>query len=139
MCIVSMKDIFWQSLRRETASVSKKEHFLILGDLNATTSAIAPLATYFCGQDTVDFTANDNGHRLARFLAEHKGHVASTFFSHKPVHAITWYSNDQKTRKILDVATHDRFLQRACPVDSRVRRSIDTASHMCRSRPVNVY
>ena len=43
---------------------------------------------------------------------------------HKPANSYTWYSNDQHTRKIIDLTISNQFLQRFC-LDCRVRRSYD--------------
>ena len=67
---------------------------------------------------------NHNGNRLIRFCAEFQSPILNTYFRHKPAHSYTWYSNDNHTRKIYDLAITNKFLQRFC-LDCRVRRSFD--------------
>lgn len=97
---IEAKDTFWNSLYKETKQLKKRQKLMILGDFNSTTSAIRSHPTYFHGQSLPNTIQNNNGQRLASFLAETKLHVASTYFNHKPAHSYSWYSNDKKTKKI---------------------------------------
>ena len=122
------KDAFWDELTRRALKIKKKTQLLILGDLNATSSAITHAPTFYHGQTVENIINNDNGHRLTRFLAETKLHVASSYFSHKPAHSYTYYSyTNEKTKKILDLALQSNFLQKRC-LDSRTKRGYDFQS-----------
>ena len=72
-----------------------------------------------------------------RYLAENKQHVLNTYYRHKPVQSFSWYSNDGRTRKILDLCLCSSFLVRDS-LDCRVRRSYDFHSDhrlvVCRFR-----
>ena len=117
------KDKFWRSLRKSCA-IEKRRQLLLLSDFNATTTVIKCQATYFRGQFIDNMQNNDNGQRLIRFCAEVQTPIVNTYFRHKPANSYTWYSNDQHTRKIIDLTISNQFLQRFC-LDCRVRSSYD--------------
>ena len=124
------KDQFWDQIRKHMLKVEKRTKVqpLLLGDFNAHSSAITHGPTFFHGQSIDNIVNNDNGHRLTQFLAEHRLHVASTYFSHKPAHSLTYYSRQNASVKhILDLAVHSKFLQDRC-LDSRTKRGYDFGS-----------
>ena len=117
------KDDFWSLLSEQIKNTPKKRQISLNGDFNATTTAIRCGVTRFHGQELPNVVSNDNGHRLIRFLAENRLHVASTYYRHKVRHSMTHYGA-QGYRKILDLCLNNNFLQKRC-LDSRVRCSYD--------------
>ena len=75
----SYKDSFWRDLKKACIK-SKHQQLLLFGDFNATCSSIACRATNFHGQYVENQVNNNNGHRLVRFVAEHKLCVLNTYF-----------------------------------------------------------
>ena len=117
------KSTFYRDIK-SNSSTTKRQHLLLLGDFNATTTAIKHRATYFNGKPAEDIQSNDNGSRLVQLCAEKHLSILNTFFRQKPVNSYTWYSNDGRTRKIYDLALSDNFLRRYV-TNTRVRRSYD--------------
>ena len=116
------KDIFFDLLSSELARVSRHDVVMVLGDLNATV-----------GDDTQGYDAilgphcngltNDNGYRTLDLAAANALKVSFSWFPHKEIHRITWYSNDRVTRKTID---HVLFSKRWNAVsDCRVFRSAE--------------
>ena len=74
-CDSDAKDEFWDRLIAEVEKTPPKHQFQLLGDTNATTSAVRCKITKFHGQELHDIESNDNGHRLCRFLARSRRHA----------------------------------------------------------------
>ena len=62
--------------------------------------------------------------RLKQFCRTHSLNISSTFFKHRLLHRNTWYSNDKKTRKIIDYIITESYIQQYM-IDCRVYRSFD--------------
>ena len=102
---------FYSDLTKACQTNSKHQKLLIGGDFNATTD-IAKYKSNFDGKKPIaDDKFNDNGQRLKQFCRNHKLNISSTFFKHKLLHRYTWYSNDKKTKKILDYILCEQYLQ----------------------------
>ena len=102
---------FYSDLTKACHVSSKHQKLLIGGDFNATTD-IAKYKSNFDGKKPIaDDKFNDNGQRLNQFCRNHKLNISSTFFKHKLLHRYTWYSNDKKTKKILDYILCEQYLQ----------------------------
>ena len=125
-CSSDDKDEFWDRLSAEVDKTPQGYQYQLLGDTNATTSAVRCKITRFHGQELDDMQSNDNGHRLIHFVAEHHAHVASTYFKHKPRHTYTHYGA-QGFKKCIDLCLNNGYLQKRC-LDSRVRYSYDFGS-----------
>lgn len=122
----AMKDKFWKSVKDATKT-TKNQSYLILGDFNSTSSLLVGEPSYFAGQEVQNIQNNANGQRLIEFCIATRSSILNTFFSHKNIHKISWYSHDGKTEKVLDLAVCNKNLRKFC-VDTRVRRSFDFQS-----------
>ena len=74
-----------------------------------------------------DQFCNDNGNRLKRFCRSKKLYIAATFFKHRRLHRYTWYSNDGRTRKVIDNVLAERYEQQYI-TDCRVLRGFNVDS-----------
>ena len=107
----SQKNIFYRSLKAACVKTHKHQKLVIMGDLNATTN----IATYKSCYDGIkileDLYCNDNGSRLKAFCRSIKLSIASTFFEYPISNRYTWYSNNKRTRKIIDFVLVEQFVQ----------------------------
>ena len=119
----AQKQLFYAELNKAVAKTEKHQKLLVLGDFNATT-ALSERHSFFDGiKISTDNKSNDNGQRLKSFCRTHKLCMSSTFFKHRKVHRYTWYSNDGKTRKVIDYVLAEKFVQQYM-TDCRVYRGV---------------
>ena len=86
----------------------KHQKILLTGDFNATTS-IEERRCYFYDSKIIEGSiCNENGRRLKQFCRNKQLCIAS---KHRMLHRYTWYSNDGKTRKILDYELTENYVQ----------------------------
>ena len=84
---------------------------MILGDFNAKTS-IAYWKSQFDGTQLVyDDDCNDNGYRMKNFCRTNMLGIASTYFDYDIENRLTWYSPDQRTKRINDYVLTEKFVQ----------------------------
>lgn len=108
---VEQKRKFYSDLNKACQTNNKHQKLLVAGDFNATTE-VARYKSNFDGRKPIaDKNFNDNGQRLKQFCRSHHLNISSTFFKHKLLHRYTWYSNDRKTKKILDYVLCEQYLQ----------------------------
>ena len=102
---------FYAKLNKVITKRYKNQKLIISGDFNATTS----VTNYKCNFDgkkiVVDTDCNDNGNRLKTFCISHQLSILSTFFKHRMLHRYTWYSNDKRTKKVLDYVLAEKYIQ----------------------------
>ncbi|CAH1266637.1 Hypp3463 [Branchiostoma lanceolatum] len=95
------KDEFFSQISSLMNDISRHDIVWIIGDLNATTglnrtsfeSALGPHGSGTC---------KNNGLRLLEFCSNFRLRTERSFFQHKLIHSMTWFSNDGHTRKELD-------------------------------------
>ena len=118
------KLLFYSSLNKALVKTQKKQKLIVVGDFNATTS-VSGKRCFFDGKKiVVDNSCNDNGNRLKLFCRTHELCISNTFFKHRMIHRYTWYSNDGRTRKIIDYILTEPFVQKYM-TDCRVYRGAD--------------
>ena len=106
----SQKENFYSSLKKATEKTQKHQKLIVLGDFNVTTH-IAKLRCFYDGKKIVtDSDYNDNGSRPKSFCRSHQLSMSKTFFKHRMLHKYTWYSNDGKTRKIIDYILVEKYI-----------------------------
>ena len=106
------KLMFYSTLNKAIAKTQKKQKLIVVGDFNATTN-ISQKRCFFDGKKFItDDSCNDNGNRLKSFCRNHQLCISNTFFKHRMIHRYTWYSNDGKTRKIIDYILTKPFVQK---------------------------
>ena len=93
------KDDFYALLFSELSSVPP--NLIVLGDCNVCAAKISGLYAVAVGPVTVD-ALNDNGGRLLNYCITHVLSVKNTWFVRRDIAMHTWYSNDGKTKKMLD-------------------------------------
>ena len=100
---------------------SRQDVTIVMADLNASIASdriahrgiISPVCSRF---------TNDNGSRLLYACNDFR--IGSSWFPRKPIHQLTWYSNDGVTRKVLDhVIISRRWF--SCMTSCRVFRSAE--------------
>ena len=107
----TLKDNFYRILRKASVKREKHQKILVVGDFNAKTS-IAYRKCDFDGLKLVnDADCNGNGYRLKKFCRNFKLGIASTFFDYPMENRWTWYSCDQKTKRINDYVLAEQFIQ----------------------------
>lgn len=118
------KTIFYSSLNKAIVKTQKKQKLIVMGDFNATTS-ISQRRCFFDGKKILtDPSCNDNGNRLKSFCRTNELCVSNSFYKHRMIHRYTWYSNDGKTRKVLDYILTEPYVQKYM-TNCRVYRGID--------------
>ena len=125
---IQQKDDFYRNLRKAACKKEKHEKIIIVGDFNAQT-AIAYEQCFFGSNHNmvVDKECNDNGARLKDFCREKHLGMVQTFFDHQLEKRYTWYSNDGKTKKIIDYVLAENFVQQFI-TDCRVEPEFDFES-----------
>ena len=74
---------------------------VLLGDFNATVRDDMGVWRGTVGPVSPD-PLNDNGLRLLELCRSHDLYIANTYFQPKTLHQYTWYSNDGRTKKMID-------------------------------------
>ena len=93
-----VKDRFYAQLSSILAKVSPRGVLTLLGDFNGTVRDTDGVWNSVL-EPVIPDCLNDNGLRLCNI---HDLVITNTFFQRKEVHKYTWYSNDGRTRKMLD-------------------------------------
>ena len=120
----STKFSFYRELCKHMLT-QKHEKLIVLGDFNATTTAVKNHACVRSTSILTDIESNNNGERMIDFARENKFSIMNTWFKHPDRHQITWYSNDaHDTKKTLDYLMCCDWL-RQYSSDCRVRTSFD--------------
>ena len=108
---MQQKDEFYRKVRKSCKSLQKNYKLLVCGDFNAITSVVLS-NTYYNGTNIVeDKKCNDNGERIKTFCRSNKLCMLQTYVDVPLEDRYTWYSNDGKTKRVLDYMLAERFLQ----------------------------
>jgi len=102
---------FYRTLHKAFLKTEKHQKVVITGDFNAQTNIMYEQC-YFDGIKIInDSSCNDNGSRLKSFCREKRLCLPQTYFDHPQSERHTWYSNDGRTRKVLDYILVEQFVQ----------------------------
>ena len=97
------KDTFYQMLNNELRLVSRHDITMVLGDMNATIGSNRTGLERIIGPyPPVNSNNNDNGDRMLDLCSTHNLKPLSTWFQHRKIHRITWYSNTGTVAKTID-------------------------------------
>ena len=99
------KDSFYQLLNCELRHVSRHDITMILGDFNATIGSNRPdpgLEHIVGPHTSAGVNTNDNGDRMLDLCSTHNFKVLGTWFQHREIHRLTWYSNTGTVAKTID-------------------------------------
>ena len=107
----SAKDEFYRTMKKVCNNRPKNHKLIVCGDFNAETSLVYD-KTEFDGSYVMhqDELCNDNGLRLKSFSRQFKLCMPQTYFIHPLDERYTWYSPDNKTKKVLDYVLTQRFV-----------------------------
>ena len=107
----SAKDEFYRTMKKVCNNRPKNHKLIVCGDFNAETSLVYQ-KTEFDGSYVMhqDDLCNDNGLRLKSFSRQFKLCMPQTYFIHPLDERYTWYSPDNKTKKVLDYVLTQRFV-----------------------------
>ena len=105
------KDEFYRKVRKSCESLQKNHKLLVCGDFNAITSVVLSNTCYNGTNIVEDKKCNDNGERLKTFCRSNKLCMLQTYVDVPLEDRYTWYSNDNKTKRVLDYILAQRFLQ----------------------------
>ena len=120
----STKLAFYRELRKHLTT-QKNEKLIVLGDFNATTTAVKEHACVRSSSILTDIESNDNSKQMIDFARDHKLSTMNTWFKHPDHHQYTWYANDlHGTKKTLDYLLCCDWLRQYIS-DCRVRTSFD--------------
>ena len=108
---VNGKDLFYRNLKKACMKNQKHQKLIVIGDFNAETGLANYKSCYDGVKTIMDNDCNDNGSRLKSFCRKLKLCLSSTFFDHSIEYRYTWYSNDHKTKKIIDHVLVEKFTQ----------------------------
>ena len=107
----NQKDVFYKQLQKACKKQEKHQKLIVAGDFNAHTS-LAFKQCYYNGRMIIeDDDCNDNGLRLKSFCRDKNLCIASSYFDHVKEDRYTWYSPDNKTKKINDYVLTEEFVQ----------------------------
>ena len=107
----NQKDDFYRKVKKAISTKSKHHKLIVLGDFNAQ-SSLPYKHCCFDGKNLVkDVECNDNGSRLKNLCRSKELCMIQTYFEHPVDERYTWYSNDGKTKKILDYILVEPFVQ----------------------------
>ena len=120
---VERKDEFYQLLSRTMEEVNRSDVLIVMGDLNAKVGSNNTGREIIMGKHGVG-KMNENGELFADFCLNYDLVIGGTQFSHKIVHKLTWFSNDDKTINQIDHITVNRR-NRNSLLDVRVCRGAD--------------
>ncbi|XP_065583485.1 craniofacial development protein 2-like [Artemia franciscana] len=95
------KEDFYSALSRCLAIVPPHDITVLLGDFNATVRDDMGLWRGTVGPVSPD-PLNDNGLRLLELCRSHDLYITNTYFQRKTIPQYTWYSNDGRTKKMID-------------------------------------
>ena len=105
------KESFFRTLNKACIKDQKHQKLIVAGDFNAETG-LAKFKSCYDGTNIVQDTySNDNGWRLKSFCKGKKLGISSSFFDYTMVDRYTWYSNDNKTKKINDYVLTEKYVQ----------------------------
>lgn len=112
---LSTKKKFYRDLKKLFVTFGKDQQVLLQGDGNATFS-LGSRNSYFDGAidrvyDDGD-TANENGELFLDFCREVNLSIMNSWFIQPDQRRWTWYSNDQRTRKVIDYSCTSTWLRR---------------------------
>jgi endonuclease/exonuclease/phosphatase family metal-dependent hydrolase len=93
--------IFYEDLDQIYEGCPKKYVKIIIGDLNAKIDQ-EEIYGPIIGKYSLHTLSSDNGIRLKDFACSKNVVVASTLFSHKDIHKMTWRSPDGQTYNQID-------------------------------------
>ena len=107
----SAKEEFYRTIKKACDNRPKNHKLIVCGDFNAETSLVYD-RTEFDGSSIMhhDELCNDNGQRLKSFSRQFKLCMPQTYFVHSLDERYTWYSPDNKTKKVLDYVLTQRFV-----------------------------
>ena len=107
----NQKDVFYRMLKNASKKQYEHQKLIVNGDFNATTS-VALKQCYFDGRKVIeDELCNENGFRLKSFCRELELCMIQTYFNKPIEERYTWYSGDQKTKKVIDYVLVEQFVQ----------------------------
>ena len=104
------KDAFYRTLGKASKTDSRHRKLLIAGDLNATTSVSLKHCAYDWSKIVEDQLCNDNGARLKSFCRMMQLSMPQMYFDHPLNKHYMWYSNDGRTKKVLDYVLTELFV-----------------------------
>lgn len=107
----SQKDEFYRNVRKACNPTEKKHKLIIGGDFNAITAVVLRNSCFDGTGITEDNQCNDNGSRLKSFCRTNKFCMIQSYFDVPVSERFTWYSNDGKTKRVLDYILVEKFVQ----------------------------
>ena len=124
----NQKNTFYRNLEKACKTESKHRKLIIAGDFNATTSISMKHCSYDWTKIVEDQLCNDNGSRIKSFCRKLHLCMPQTYFDHPLNNRYTWYSNDGRTKKVLDYILTQSFVQQfiaSCDVNSDLNIETD--------------
>ena len=105
------KDDFYRKTRKACIPTKKHHKLILTGDFNAIT-AVATKQSFYNGMSLVeDEMCNNNGTRLKQLCRSEKLCMIQTYFDVPLEERYTWFSNDGKTKRVLDYILTENFIQ----------------------------
>ena len=104
------KDSFYKSLKKACVKNEKHQKLLVVGDFNAKTAAALQKCDYDGTQIIQDDVCNGNGARMKNFCRNYRMCIASSFFDYPSENRYTWYSCDNRTKRVNDYVLAEKFI-----------------------------
>ena len=125
----NQKTDFYRLLSKACKQTSKNHKLIISGDFNAETAVSQSMSFFHYASIIEDSSCNDNGERLKTFCRSQRLHMIQTNFDYPIEDRYTWYSNDHKTRKILDYTLTEHFIEQYIDNCSVKQENIFNSDH----------
>lgn len=95
------KDDFYSDLQNCLDAATHRQSCIVVGDFNAETGSCNTPWPGILGRFGMG-NLNENGTRMLSFAAANGLICANSWFRHKPIHRLTFHSNDRRTSKQID-------------------------------------
>ncbi|VDP22427.1 unnamed protein product [Schistosoma margrebowiei] len=122
----NIKDQFYERLQSIIEKCPRKDHTILMGDLNAKVAMDNTGYEDIMGRHGLG-GRNENGERFANLCAFNKLVIGGTIFQHKRIHKATWISPDHTTENQIDHICINKKFRRTME-DVRTRREANIAS-----------
>ena len=107
----NLKDLFYKNLQKVCQKTEKHQKIIVAGDFNANTS-LAYQKCHYNGRNVIeDDECNENGRRLKSLCRSKHLCISSTYFEYPEENRYTWYSPDNRTKKVNDYVLTEEYIQ----------------------------
>ena len=125
----NQKNEFYRLVKKACIPKSKKHKLILVGDFNAETALSEKMCQFNYESVIADEKCNENGERLKDLCRSQRLYMIQTYFEYPLEKRYTWYSNDGKTKKILDFTLVQSFTQQFVDDCQVIQENIFNSDH----------